>query len=335
MIRAGIFGATGYTGVELVKILARHPQAEIKFATSDTYVGKKLSDAYPCPYDIPLVAHAAAPLDAIDVAFLALPHGAAAEYAKRALDAGARVVDLSADFRLKDAAAYEKWYGAKHHAPELLPQAVYGLPELHREKIQRAKLVANPGCYPTSVILGLAPIVRAGASDGTIIVDSKSGVSGAGRKATLGNSFVEVNENFAPYNIGRVHRHLSEMEQELQELRESAQLIFSPHLLPVNRGILSTLYVRLNDGWNEKSLRDLYTETYHAEPFVRILPSGALASIAHSNYTNYCHLSIHHVAEVGQAIICASIDNLVKGASGQAVQNMNLMFGVGETIGLL
>ncbi|MDE3091352.1 MAG: N-acetyl-gamma-glutamyl-phosphate reductase, partial [Chloroflexota bacterium] len=236
---------------------------------------------------------------------------------------------------LHDAAAYKKWYGLEHHAPGLLPQAVYGLPELHREKIKNAKLIANPGCYPTSVILGLAPILRAGASDGTIIVDSKSGVSGAGRKATLSNSFVEVNENLAPYNIGRTHRHLSEMEQELKEIRKTAELIFSPHLLPVSRGILSTMYVRLNDGWNDKSLRDLYEETYHAEPFIRILPSGQIATLAHSNYTNYCTISIHHVAEVNQAIICASIDNLIKGAAGQAVQNMNLMFGIEEKTGLL
>ena len=335
MIRVGILGATGYTGIELVRILTRHPQVEIKFATSDSYVGKKLSDAFPCAFDFPLIAHDAAPLEQIDAAFLALPHGASADYAKRALDAGARVIDLSADFRLHDAAAYKKWYGLDHHAPELLPQAVYGLPEIHREKIKGAKLVENPGCYPTSVILGLAPILRAGASDGTIIVDSKSGVSGAGRKATLNNSFVEVNENFAPYNIGRVHRHLSEMEQELQAIDARASLIFSPHLLPVNRGILSTMYVRLNNGWNEKTLRDLYAETYHAEPFVRVLPSGQIASLAHSNYTNYCTISIHHVAEVGQAIICASIDNLIKGASGQGVQNMNLMFGFDETTALV
>ncbi|MBI3913325.1 MAG: N-acetyl-gamma-glutamyl-phosphate reductase, partial [Chloroflexi bacterium] len=319
MIRIGIFGATGYTGIELVKILARHPQAQIVFATSDSYVGKKLSDAFPCHYDIPLVAHDAAPLDTIDVAFLALPHGAAAEFAKRVLNAGKRVIDFSADFRLRDIALYEKYYGAAHHAPELLPQAVYGLPELHREKIKGAQLVANPGCYPTSVILGLAPIVRAGASEGTIIVDAKSGVSGAGRKPSPTTSFVEVNENFAPYNIGRTHRHLPEMEQELQAIAPNANLIFSPHLLPVNRGILSTMYVRLNNGWNDQSLRNLYTETYHAEPFVRILPSGQMASLTHSNYTNYCTLSIHHVVDAGQAIICASIDNLVKGASGQAV----------------
>lgn len=335
MIQVGIVGATGYTGVELVKILSRHPNVEIKFATSDSYVGKKLSEAFPCPYDIPLVAHDAAPLDEIDVAFLALPHGASADFAKRALAAGAKVVDLSADFRLHDKEVYKKFYGLDHHVPDLLPQAVYGLPEIHREQIKKTNLLANPGCYPTSVILGLQPLVRAGATDGTIIVDSKSGVSGAGRKATLGNSFVEVNENFAPYNIGRVHRHLSEMEQELQAIAPKTKLIFSPHLLPVNRGILSTMYVQLNNGWNDKSLRDLYTETYHAEPFVRILPSGQIASIAHSNYTNYCHISVHHVAEVNQAIICASIDNLVKGASGQAVQNMNLMVGVDETTALL
>lgn len=335
MIRVGIFGASGYTGIELVKILARHPQVGIAFATSDSYVGKKLSAAFPCAYDLPLIAHDAAPLDEIDVAFLALPHGASADFAKRALDAGVRVIDLSADFRLHDAVTYKKWYGQDHPAPELLPQAVYGLPELHRAKIKDAKLIANPGCYPTGVILGLAPILRAGASADTIIVDSKSGVSGAGRKPTLTTHFVEVNENFAPYNIGRAHRHLSEMEQELQAIDARAALIFSPHLLPVNRGILSTMYVILNDGWNEKSLRDLYAETYHAEPFVRVLPNGQTASLAHSVNTNLCVLSIHYVAEVGQAIICSSIDNLVKGASGQAVQNMNLMFGLPETTALL
>jgi N-acetyl-gamma-glutamyl-phosphate reductase len=335
MIRVGIFGATGYTGIELVKILARHPQVHIAFATSDSYVGKKLSDAFPCPYDIPLVAHDAAPLDTIDVAFLALPHGASADFAKRARDAGARVIDLSADFRLRDAGAYKKWYGLDHHAPDLLPQAVYGLPEIHRAKIKPAQLIANPGCYPTSVILGLAPIVRAGASDGAIIVDAKSGVSGAGRKPSLTVHFVEVNENLSPYNIGRAHRHLSEMEQELTALGETRGIIFSPHLLPVSRGILSTMYVRLKDGWNEQALRGLYVEAYRAEPFVRILPGGQVATLAHSNYTNYCTISLHPVAEVGQAIICASIDNLIKGAAGQAVQNMNVMFGLEETAGLL
>ncbi len=335
MIRVGIFGASGYTGVELVKILARHPEAQIAFATSDSYVGKKMSDAFACHYDIPFVAHDAAPLDAIDVAFLALPHGASADYGKRVLAAGARVIDLSADFRLHDAAAYKKWYGLEHHAPELLPQAVYGLPEIHREQIKPSKLIANPGCYPTSVILGLAPILRAGASDGTIIVDSKSGVSGAGRKPTLTVHFVEVNENLSPYNIGRVHRHLSEMEQELKEIRETASLIFSPHLLPVSRGILSTMYVRLKEGWDDASLRAIYADAYRAEPFVRVLPSGQTATLAHSVNTNYCTISLHYIAEVEQAIICASIDNLIKGASGQAVQNMNLMFGCPETTGLL
>lgn len=334
MIRAGIFGASGYTGVELVKIFARHPHVELVFATSDSYAGKKLCDALPCPYDVPLVAHDAAPLDAIDVAFLALPHGASADFAKRVLDAGAQVIDHSADFRLHDAAVYKKWYGLDHHAPELLPQAVYGLPELHREKIKSAKLLANPGCYPTSVILGLAPILRAGASDGIIIVDSKSGVSGAGRKPTLTVHFVEVNENLSPYNIGRVHRHLSEIEQELKQIDEKTALIFSPHLLPISRGILSTMYVKLNAGWDEQRLRDLYTTMYCNEPFVRVLPSGQIATISHSNYSNYCTISIHYVPEVQQVIICSSIDNLIKGASGQAVQNMNLMFGIDETTGL-
>jgi N-acetyl-gamma-glutamyl-phosphate reductase len=335
MIKAGIIGASGYSGIELVKILGRHDNVEIRFATSDTHAGKKLSEAYPCPYDIPLIARDAAPLDQVDVVFLALPYGVSTEYAKRALTAGARVIDFAADFRLHDASKYPKWYGFEHRAPELLAQSVYGIPELHREEIKQTKLVGNPGCYPTGVILGLAPIVRSGAASGTIIVDSKSGVSGAGRKASLSNSFVEVNENFAPYKIGRVHQHVAEMEQELQAISPKINLIFSPHLLPVNRGILSTMYVQLNNGWNDKSLRDLYAETYHVEPFIRILPNGQIASIAHSNYTNYCHISIHLIPDVGQAIICSSIDNLVKGASGQAVQNMNLMFGFEETTALV
>ncbi len=335
MIRVGIFGASGYTGIELLKIFAHHPQVEIKFGTSDSSAGKKMSEIFPCHFDLPLIAHDAAPLDQIDVAFLALPHGASADYGKRVLDAGARVIDLSADFRLHDAMAYKKWYGLDHHAPELLPQAVYGLPEIHRAQIKSAKLVANPGCYPTSVILGLAPIWRASATSETVIVDSKSGVSGAGRKPTLTVHFCEVDENLSPYNIGRVHRHLSEMEQELQEINSQASLIFAPHLLPVNRGILSTMYVRLNNGWDEKRLRDLYTQMYSGEPFVKILPSGQLATLNHSVNTNYCTISIHHVAEVNQAIICASIDNLIKGASGQAVQNMNVMFGIQETMGLI
>jgi N-acetyl-gamma-glutamyl-phosphate reductase len=335
MIRVGIFGATGYTGVELVKLLARHSQARVELATSDSYAGKRLSDAIPCPFDIPLVANDGAQFDQIDVAFLALPHGSSAAFAKRLLQADVRVIDLSADFRLHTAAAYQKWYGLEHCAPELLDEAVYGLPEFYRERIQHARLIANPGCYPTSVILGLAPLLRAGACEGTIIADCKSGVSGAGRKATLENSFVQVNENLAPYNIGRVHRHLSEMDQELKAIDPKANLIFSPHLLPVSRGILSTIYARVGDGWNDRSLHDLYAETYHDEPFVRVLSAGQTATLTHSNYTNYCTLSIHPVAELGHVIVCASIDNLIKGASGQAIQNMNIAFGLEETTGLL
>lgn len=334
MIRVGIYGASGYTGIELLKIFTRHPQVEIIFGTSDSSAGKKMSEIFPCHFELPLIAHDAAPLDQIDVAFLALPHGASTDYGKRVLDAGAKVIDLSADFRLHDATAYKKWYGLDHHAPELLPQAVYGLPEIHRAQIKNSRLVANPGCYPTSVILGLAPVWRASATSATVIVDSKSGVSGAGRKPTLTVHFCEVDENLSPYNIGRVHRHLSEMEQELKEINPQASLIFSPHLLPVNRGILSTMYVRLNDGWDEKRLRELYNQTYDNEPFVKILPSGQIATLNHSVNTNYCTISIHYIAEVNQAIICASIDNLIKGASGQAVQNMNVMFELGETTGL-
>ncbi len=334
MIQAGVYGATGYTGLELVKILGRHRDVSIAFATSSSRAGQSLASVHPSGPAISLIEPKAAPLDEIDVVFLCLPHGAAASTAVTALEAGSRVVDLSADFRLRDPVTYAKWYGLEHPAPHLLPEAVYGLSEFAREALPGARLVANPGCYPTSVLLAVQPALQAGAIGGTIIADSKSGVSGAGREPKQHTHFVEVVDNFSPYKIGRSHRHLPEMEQGLALWQEEPPaLIFSPHLLPVPRGILSTIYAPLKPGWSEASLRSLYQESYGGEPFVKVLPAGELATLAHVNHSNLCAIALSLVGDT--LILTSAIDNLVKGAAGQAVQNMNLMVGLEETAGLL
>ena len=327
MINVGIYGVTGYAGYELLRWIGRHPEARVVFTTSESQAGKALADVYPGPLD--------APLGEADVVFLGLPHGVAAGVAQRALAAGVRVIDLSADFRLRTVEDYARWYGHAHPAPDLLPTP-YGLPELNRDALSDAQLIANPGCYPTSALLGIAPLLRAGAlADTTIIVDSKSGVSGAGRAPKQNTSFVEVNESLAPYSIGHVHRHVGEMEQEAARLSSGTapQIIFTPHLLPINRGILSTIYARVPQDWTEDKVRSLYAEMYTNEPFVRLLPAGKLATIAHTAHTNLCTISLT-LATPGVLIVVSSIDNLVKGAAGQAIQNMNVMFGLPETMGL-
>lgn len=344
MINIGIFGATGYTGLELVKLLARHRHARIAFAHSESNAGARLSDVLPCPYDLPLIKSDDAPLGEVDVVFSCLPHVASAALCARALDAGARVIDLSADFRLRDAAVYAQWYKHTHPHPELLEQAVYGLPEVYRRDIADAQLVANPGCYPTSIILGALPLLEVGAlADPVIIADSKSGVSGAGRKPSQATHFVEVNESLAPYNIGHVHRHVPEIEQELSAAwvdvatrnDASPRVIFSPHLLPISRGMLSMLYVTLTPQAAAQDWRAIYAKRYEGEPFVRVLPQGQVATIAHASYTNHDVISLHPVAGMPERLqVVSCIDNLVKGASGQAVQNMNIMFGVDECEGL-
>lgn len=337
MIRAGVLGATGYTGFETIKILACHPAVELVFATARSDAGKQLGDVFATPIGLRLQPVEEVDLGAVDALFLCLPHGAAQEYAAAGLAAGCRVVDLSADFRLRDPTDFQRWYKEEHRRPALLAEAVYGLTEWRREEIRTARLVANPGCYPTSILLALAPLLQAGLlGDGPIIADSKSGVSGAGRAAKVGSLFAEVSENFKPYNIGHSHRHIAEIEQEMSRLSRGAtrRLIFSPHLLPVIRGILSTIYVPLPAGWNEAQLRALYAEAYADEPFIWILPPGQTASLAHTVNTNRCAISLHPVPELNQLIIVSSLDNLVKGAAGQAVQNCNVMFGLEETLGL-
>jgi N-acetyl-gamma-glutamyl-phosphate reductase len=292
-----------------------------------------LDTIFPTAPPIELIPVSEAELAKLDLLFLCLPHGVAAPIAAQAVAAGVRVVDLSADFRIADRDVYEQWYETEHPSPELLAQAVYGLTEFSRSQLGAASLVANPGCYPTSILIALQPVLAAGATTTTIIADAKSGVSGAGRAPRQHTHFVEVASNFSPYKIGRAHRHLPEMEQQLKKWQPAAPpLVFSPHLLPVPRGILATIYITLDSGWDEASVRALYAARYDAEPFVRILPRGELPSLAHANYTNRCILSLTFA---GRTLILTSvIDNLIKGAAGQAVQNMNVMFGLDEATGL-
>ncbi len=335
MIRAGIFGATGYTGYELVQILSKHPAAEIVFATSQSNAGQTLDAMYPQAPRLPLILGEDAPLNQVDVVFLCLPHAAAAETAVSALRSGGKVIDLSADFRIKDVATYEMWYKVTHPAPELLAEAVYGLTEFARDALAHTRLVANPGCYTTTSLLALQPIMAAGVQvNGDIIIDAKSGVSGAGRNPAANTHFMAVTDNLSPYKIGRAHRHLPEMEAIIKQWNPAApNLIFSPHLLPVPRGILANLYVPLAEPWSEADLRQLYLDTYANEPFVRVLRQGDLATLAHVTYTNRCAISLTLAGNM--LILTSATDNLIKGASGQAVQNMNVMFGLDETSGLI
>jgi len=338
MIRALIYGVTGYTGVELIRILSSHPQVEIAGGSSRQWAGQRAAAVFPFlrgERDFPL--HSSEELQAAikgDVAFLALPHGESAALAQRLLDSGIKVVDLSADMRLRDAEVYAQWYGA-HKAPDLLDRAVYGLPEVHREKVRTAELVANPGCYPTSVILGAAPLMKMrGIDTNTILVDAKSGISGAGRGAKLNTSFCESGESFKPYSV-LGHRHTPEMEQELSFIAgRPVRVRFTPHLLPMSRGMVSTMYLRLEEAISAAELRAAYENRYRDEPFVRVLPDGTLPDTAHVRGSNMCHVSVHVDERTGWVVAISALDNLVKGASGEAVQNMNLMMGLTETAGL-
>lgn len=323
MIKAGIIGATGYAGFELFKLLAAHPQVDLVFAACRSEAGRRMSDVFPVASDLVLQSIDDVTPGAADVLFLSLPHGAAHAWARRGLDAGCVVIDLSSDHRLQDPAGYRTWYGMDAPAHP----GVYGITELKRPALAEARLIANPGCYPTSVLLALAPLLQAGHLAGArIIADCKSGTSGAGRSASVPQLFAEVNGNLKPYSVGHVHRHVAEMEQELPGI---GGLVFSPHLLPVTRGILSTLYVPFHP-----QARELYEKFYAEEPFVWVLPEGQTATLAYSVDTNRCTISLHPVPEQQTLIVVSTIDNLVKGAAGQAVQSMNLRFGLAETTGL-
>lgn len=330
-IKVGVYGGSGYAGQDVVEILAHHPCAELVFATSNTYAGQDV------PFtNLKYVPHDSISLGDVDAVFLALPHGVSAQVAKKALDAGVRVVDLSADFRLDTPESYQKWYSHAHPHPELLPTP-YGLPEINRDKLRDVNLIAAPGCYPTTTILGLLPLLKAGwiQPKHPIIVDAKSGVSGAGRDPKPHLHFVEVYGNFSPYGVGRSHRHVGEIEQEIRKLDPNVgELIFTPHLLPVDRGLMSSIYVQLAAGHTSAEVQALYEQTYANEPLVKVLPAGQQATLKHVVRTNGCAISVTPALE--QYVHITSVtDNLRKGASGQAVQDFNLMFGLPETMGLL
>ncbi|MEW6191935.1 MAG: N-acetyl-gamma-glutamyl-phosphate reductase [Bacillota bacterium] len=339
MIKVGIVGASGYTGAELVRILVRHPAAEVAFLTSRSYAGQQLAAVFPHLAgftDRVLTAFDAEEMAAgCDVVFTALPHGHAVPVAQAVLARGKKLIDLGADFRFRDAAVYEAWYKVPHEAPALLQEAVYGVPEFYRERLRGASLVANPGCYPTATLLALVPLLRAGviAPEG-LIIDAKSGVSGAGRKLDLRTHYAEVNENVQAYNVG-IHRHTPEIEQELSVAAgKEVRVSFTPHLVPQTRGILATVYANVKEPLATGDLLAVYRDFYRGEPFVRVLPEGVLPQTKSVTGSNCAHLGAVADPRTGRAVLLAAIDNLVKGASGQAVQNMNLMFGLPETTGL-
>lgn len=335
MIKVGVVGGTGYTGVELLRLLAQHQNVEIRAITSRGEAGLPVADMFPSlrrRVDLCFVDPQAADLAACDVVFFATPNGIAMQQAKALVDAGVKVIDLAADFRITDIAEWEKWYGMKHACPELVAEAVYGLPEVNREAVANARVVANPGCYPTAVQLGFLPLVEAGVVElGSLIADAKSGVSGAGRKAETHILFSESSDNFQAYGVAG-HRHLPEIRQGLSRFAGApVGLTFVPHLTPMIRGIHATLYARLN---KEVDLQALFEERFAGEAFVDVMPKGAHPSTRSVRSANMCRVAVHRPQGGDVVVVLSVIDNLVKGAAGQAVQNMNILFGLPEVTGL-
>lgn len=342
MIKAGIIGATGYAGQQLVWILNNHKEVELEFISSHSNTGEDMGNVYTNYkkyFEKKLISleEAKENFKNIDVLFLALPHGLSERLTKKALENNVKVIDLGADFRLDDSEIYEKWYKVKHNYPEINKNAVYGLPELYKEKIKNTKVVASPGCYPTSAILGVAPLLKNELVDTKkIVVDSKSGVSGAGRSAKLDLIYAEVNENFKAYNVLK-HRHTPEIKQEMDKLANgNINLVFTPHLLPINRGILSTIYLDVKDEFKEslteEKIYKIYNEFYKNEYFVRVTKD--LPEIKNVKNSNICEIGVRYDKESGNIVVVSAIDNLIKGAGGQAVQSMNILFGFEENEGL-
>jgi len=336
MIKVGVVGGTGYTGVELLRILAGHPEVELHTITSRTEAGREVADLFPNlrgHVDLAFTDPAQVDWTGCDFAFFATPNGTAMNIAPDMVAGGIRIIDLAADFRLRDAARWETWYGMPHACPELLSDAVYGLPELFREEIRQARLVANPGCYPTAVQLGFLPLLEAGVVDaGTLIADAKSGASGAGRKAATATLLSEASENFKAYAVPG-HRHLPEICQGLESVAGGpVGLTFVPHLTPMIRGIHATLYATLSDP--DRDLQALYEARYSSEYFVDVLPAGSHPETRSVRGANHCRIAVHRPQDGDKVVVLAVIDNLVKGAAGQAVQNMNIMQGLDEQLGL-
>ncbi|NOT66789.1 MAG: N-acetyl-gamma-glutamyl-phosphate reductase [Methylophilaceae bacterium] len=338
-IKIGIIGGTGYTGVELLRLLAMHPNAELSVITSRGEAGLPVAEMFPSlrgyiqlAFTDPTTTQAQVDLHACDVVFFATPNGIAMNQARDLLAQGVRVIDLAADFRIRDITEWEKWYGMSHACPDLVAQAIYGLPEFNREQIVKAQLVANPGCYPTAVQLGFMPLLEAGVVDvNNLIADTKSGVSGAGRKAEVHSLFAEAGDNFKAYGVAG-HRHLPEIRQGLALIaKKTVGLTFVPHLTPLIRGIHATLYARLN---KEVDLQQLFEQRYAQERFVDVLPPGTHPETRSVRGSNQCRIAVHRPQGSDTVVVLSVIDNLVKGAAGQAVQNMNIMFGLAEHIGL-
>jgi len=335
MIKVGIVGGTGYTGVELLRLLAGHPQVELQVITSRSEAGGAVSALFPNLrgfVDLPFSEPDATSLRQCDLVFFATPNGTAMTMTRELLDAGVRIIDLAADFRFRNAALWEQWYGMPHACPELLAEAVYGLPEMNREQLRNARLVANPGCYPTAVTLGFLPLLEAAVADSMhLIADAKSGVSGAGRKAEIGTLLCEASENMKAYGVAG-HRHLPEIRENLaQAAGKQPGLTFIPHLAPMIRGIHATLYARVQ---KEVDLQGLFHGRYKDEPFVDVLPAGSLPETRSVRGCNTCRIAVHRPGQGDTVVVLSVIDNLVKGAAGQAVQNMNILFGLEETMGL-
>ena len=336
MIKVGIVGGTGYTGVELLRLLAVHPEVELRAITSRAEAGRPVSEVYESlrgHVDLVFSEPDPAMLAECDLVFFATPNGTAMQMAPALLDAGVKVIDLAADFRLRDPEVWERWYGIPHACPELLAEAVYGLPEIHRERIREARLVANPGCYPTAAALGLLPLVEAGVVDKTsLLADCKSGVSGAGRGANAAMLMGEVGESFKAYAVSG-HRHLPEIRQTLGwAAGDEVGLTFVPHLVPMIRGIHATLYARLSG--EPGNLQALFERRYAGEPFVDVMPPGSHPETRSVRGVNYCRIAVHRPQSGDVVVVLSVIDNLTKGAAGQAVHNMNLMFGLEEQTGL-
>jgi len=336
MIKVGIVGGTGYTGVELLRLLARHPQVELKAITSRKEAGMPVAEMFPNLRGRVKLAFSTpeeAGLEQCDVVFFATPNGVAMQQTRALLDAGVKVIDLAADFRIKDIAVWEKWYKMEHACPDLVAEAVYGLPELNRDKIRGARLIANPGCYPTAVQLGFLPLLESGAVDaGFLVADAKSGVSGAGRKPETHILFAEAADNFKAYAVGG-HRHWPEIKQGLDGFAgKPVGFTFVPHLTPLIRGIHATLYARIT---REMDFQALFEKRYAEEPFVDVLPAGRHPDTRSVRAANTCRIAVHRPQGGDTLVVLSVIDNLVKGAAGQAVQNMNLMFGLDEQMGLM
>ncbi|MDE6189876.1 MAG: N-acetyl-gamma-glutamyl-phosphate reductase [Clostridia bacterium] len=334
--KIGIIGATGYAGVELVRLLLSHPYAEITAVSSMSYEGKKISEVYPNLKEVcDMQLRNDDIVDLCDVVFTSLPHGLSEKFAKKCVEKGVKMIDLGADFRLDDGEEYAKWYGKKYEEEQLHSKSLYCIPELHRSQYKNQPIIGNPGCYPTSVALGLAPSIKSGlVKENTVVIDSKSGVTGAGRGLADNTHYPNCNEAFSPYKVAS-HRHTPEIEQTLSKLQgKKVNVTFVPHLLPVNRGIVSTIYYSADKKIDAKALHEIYKEFYKDEKFVRICELGEVANLRNVKYSNYCDISLHYDEHTGRVIIVSTIDNMVKGAAGQAIQNMNILFGLDEACGL-